>query len=157
MPVPNTMKIHQIINNPDSENTILYRNLCCFYQKSRPGFCNCFDVKPTNLLKQIAVKKVAPEKKVTVLSDVRNTEENRQFFDLNKYTPFNMNEVENISPSAKGIKTNQNKQKKRKLVNKNQKPQKKRKTKHESSTDEDTYSLHDSSEYYISDDDEYSH
>lgn len=101
------------------------------------------------------MKKVAPEKKVTVLSDIRNTEENRQFFDLNKYTPFNMKEVENISPSAKGIKTNQNTQKKRKLVNKNQKPQKKRKTKHESSTDEDTYSLHDSSEYYISDDDEY--
>lgn len=155
VPVPNTMKIHQIINNPDSENSILYRNLSCFCQKTRPGFCNCFNVKPTNLLKKTAVNKVVPEKKVTVLTDIRNTEANMKFFDLTKCTLFNMKRVENISPSAKDINKIKKTQKKRKLVDKNQKPEKKQKMKHESSTDEDAYSLHDSSEYCISEDEEY--
>lgn len=51
LPVPNAMKIHQIINKPDLENTISYRNLSCFCKKSRPGFCDCFKVKHANLLK----------------------------------------------------------------------------------------------------------
>ncbi|CAH2087708.1 unnamed protein product [Euphydryas editha] len=62
VPVPNTMKIHQIIINVDSANSIFDRYLSCFCQKSRPGFCNGLNVKSADLLKPIVVKN---EKSIT--------------------------------------------------------------------------------------------
>ncbi|CAH2096198.1 unnamed protein product [Euphydryas editha] len=151
VPVPNTMKIHQIIINVDSANSIFYRYLSCFCQKSRPGFCNCLNVKSADLLKPIVVKNeksITPKKKITVLSDIRHTEENKSYFDLTQYSPFNLKEVdpkrdiiassskENIMPFVDKICAKTNNPNKRKLININRRKNKKHKTEYESSTDE---------------------
>lgn len=99
VPVPKTMKLHQIINNVDMENTIFYRDLSCFCENGLPrrGFCDCLDLKPAVLTKQTPVKKqntTKPINTITKLSDVKNTAENKAYFDLSQYSNFNLKEID---------------------------------------------------------------
>lgn len=148
-PVPQTMKLHQIVNNIDTDESVSVRYLSCFCQKNEiPGFCDCFNLQSVTLLKN-----KAPDK-VTILSDIKNTPENMSYFDLEKYGPFDMNHVdpkakvtlkktkENVFPQKRKEKTL-----KRKIVVKEEVPKKKKKKIEKSDTEEEenAYSLHDSS------------
>lgn len=173
LPVPNTMKIHQIINNVGSANCIFYRYLSCFCQKSkneRPGFCNCLNLKPADLFKPLKIigkKSVASRTPVTILTDIKNTEENHAYFDLSSYGPFNLKQID-IKTKIAGKSSKENSQpyhdknknssKKRKIIDVHPKRNKKLKANVESSTDEDgTMSVHDTSDedYHISSDEDY--
>ncbi|CAG5005592.1 unnamed protein product [Parnassius apollo] len=164
VPVPNTMKIHQIINNVDSANSISYRCLSCFCEKSRPGFCDCLNLKSADLLKQTEMlneKSIPSKTSITVLADIKNTQENRSYFNLRQYGPFNLKQINlKTDIASKSLKENSHDRmkkcsKKRKIKDIHLKTNKKLKTEEESSTDEDmTISLHDTSdeEYHITDD-----
>lgn len=107
-PVPGTMALHQVINT-NSENTILYRSLSCFcpQAETKPGFCNCLDLQEATLIKEATITKpvMAKSKKPTIkiLVDIKNTLENKAFFDLQKFGPFSLTTVK---PDTKLFKAN---------------------------------------------------
>lgn len=97
IPVPNTMKIHQIVNNVDSANSIFYRYLSCFCEKSRPGFCDCLNLKSADLLKRtenLDKESIPSKTSITVLADIKDTLENKSYFDLSQYGPFNLKQID---------------------------------------------------------------
>ncbi|KAJ8720534.1 hypothetical protein PYW08_005999 [Mythimna loreyi] len=102
--VQNTMKLHQI-RNTDMPCTIMYRSLSCFCPGDRPGFCDCLDLKQCNLMKkenlsenkenETGQKKVKLIKTpVKILSDIKNSAENQKYFDLTKYGPFTVTNID---------------------------------------------------------------
>ncbi|CAB3256475.1 unnamed protein product [Arctia plantaginis] len=109
IPVPGTMTLHQVINT-NSENTILYRSLSCFcpQAETKPGFCNCLDLQQATLTKQATDSKLVITKSkkpiITILADIKNTMENKSFFDLHKFNPFSLTP---IKPDTKLFKANQ--------------------------------------------------
>lgn len=98
VPVPKTMKLHQIINNVNMENAIFYRDLSCFCEKGLPkrGFCDCLNLKPAILTKEKPKKKQNATKPINTikLSDVKNTAENKAYCDLSQYRHFNIKEID---------------------------------------------------------------
>ncbi|CAG5050371.1 unnamed protein product [Parnassius apollo] len=102
---------------------------------------------------------------ITVLADIKNTQENRSYFNLRQYGSFNLKEINLKTDIArKSLEENSHDRmkkcsKKRKIkdiqIQQQLKTNKKLKTEEESSTDEDmTISVHDTSaeEYHITDD-----
>lgn len=172
IPVPNTMKLHQI-RNTDLPHTIMYRSLSCFCPGDRPGFCHCLDLKQCNLIKKIDLsankenetgqRKVELLKApVKILSDIKLSAENQKYFDLTKYGPFTVTNIDKTfdvscatrhydnaeQPSTSGTMTSL-KSKKRKLVTPKKQLKKCKIQQDSSTTDDEAYSLRES------DDDEY--
>ncbi|CAG4984115.1 unnamed protein product [Parnassius apollo] len=153
LPVPNTMKIHQIINNVDLANSIFYRCLSCLFKLRLSQFEICGEM--------LNEKSIPSKTSITVLADIKNTQENRSYFNLRQYGPFNLKQINlKTDIASKSLKENSHDRmkkcsKKRKIKEIHLKINKKLKTEEESSTDEDmTISLHDTSdeEYHITDD-----
>lgn len=72
------MSVHQILTTED-ESEIKYGNLSCTYGEIS-GFCACFDIKDHRLITETKKCSEANEnRKVTVLSDIILTEQNKRF------------------------------------------------------------------------------
>lgn len=204
-PVPQTMLLHQI-TNMESANTIRFRCLSCFCNKSISyrGYCDCLEPKEHQLLieskknnlkrkkfnyKEIEHKKnrmheetvqkteiknndeVCPieeirtnspklyskeHEKVTMLSKVRIVSENKVYLNLNHFDPFKCNKIDKTFDIYTGHVKKQNvyespvpsTSKKNKIQTKNL-----LKTDDISTSDNDEYSVHDTSDEDLTFDD----
>lgn len=77
-PIKGTMSVHQILTT-DDESVIKYRDVSCLCGEIR-GFCACFDIKDHKLITEPKKCNEANEnRKVTVLSDFKITEQDKIF------------------------------------------------------------------------------
>ncbi|KAL4707923.1 hypothetical protein ACJJTC_013714 [Scirpophaga incertulas] len=112
-PIKGTMSVHQILTTED-ESVIKYRDVSCLCGDTR-GFCACYDIKDHRLIidARTCIETNEMNRKVTVLSDITLTEQNKKFI---KSLPLSLKEV-NLNTYLSETSVNKNRKRKFKDFN----------------------------------------